>query len=432
MKKRIFAVVSLAVALALLMVGANCGSPDAGASIWTDKADYYPEEIVTISGAGFTPGPVVLTVTRPDGEIEQVLDVSADSSGSFTATYQLDGIMGTYIVNARDSAGQTAQTTFTDGSTGIDVGPQIGTLTYGTPGSVNYTVTVYGKGKGWTGLFTEGLPTGTNSSFDPSGLDEPWPATSTLTMSYDGTTPAGNYTFCVGESPSGKPPAHHKVCTTLKINGACTDYWHDADGDGYGGGSSECLTSPPTYQYATLGGDCDDSDEDTYPGAPEICDGKDNDCDGAMPIDENDSDGDGALDCEDGCPDDPDKTEPGICGCGESDDDTDDDGTVDCEDGCPDDPDKTEAGQCGCGVADTDSDGDGTPDCNDNCDDDPSKAEPGLCGCGVADTDSDSDGTPDCNDNCDDDPSKAEPGLCGCGVADTDSDSEGTRDCYER
>jgi len=38
-------------------------------------------------------------------------------------------------------------------------------------------------------------------------------------------------------------------------------------------------------------------------------------------------------------------------------------------DNCPNDPNKTEPGICGCGVADTDSDGDGTPDCNDDDDD---------------------------------------------------------------
>ena len=431
MKKRIFAVLGLAVALALLMVGVNCASPDAGPSIWTDKPDYAPEETVTISGAGFTPGPVILTVTRPDGKIEQVLDVSTDSSGSFTATYQLDGIVGTYIVNAADSAWQTAQTTFTDGSTGISVGSQVGTLTYGTPGSVNYTVTVYGEGGGWTKLFTEGLPSGTSASFDPSRLESPWPKTSTLTISYDGMTPADTYSFCVGESPSGMPPAAHSVCTTLKINGACADYWHDVDGDGYGGGSSECLTSPPSYQYATVGRDCDDSDEDTYPGAPEICDGKDNDCDGALPIDEKDSDGDGALDCNDNCPNDPSKTEPGICGCGTPDTDSDGDGTADCNDLCPDDSNKTVPGQCGCGVADTDSDGDGTADCDDLCPDDSNKTVPGQCGCSVADTDSDGDDTADCNDLCPDDPNKIVPGQCGCGVADTDSDGDGVANCKD-
>jgi hypothetical protein len=44
----------------------------------------------------------------------------------------------------------------------------------------------------------------------------------------------------------------------------------DIDGDGYGEGIS------------CLGPDCDDDDPDTYPGAPELCDGKNNDCDGEI------------------------------------------------------------------------------------------------------------------------------------------------------
>jgi hypothetical protein len=144
-----------------------------------------------------------------------------------------------------------------------------------------------------------------------------------------------------------------------------------------------------------------------------------------------DGDGDGTDDCIDGCPDDPDKTEPGDCGCGVSDTDSDSDGTPDCIDGCPDDPDKTEPGDCGCGVSDNDSDSDGTPDCIDGCPDDPDKTEPGLCGCGVSDADSDSDGTPDCVDGCPDDPDKTEPGVCGCGVSDADSDGDGIPDCND-
>jgi hypothetical protein len=45
--------------------------------------------------------------------------------------------------------------------------------------------------------------------------------------------------------------------------------------------------------------------------------------------------------------------------------DTDGDGVPDREDGCPLDPDKTDPGDCGCGVPDTDADGDGIPDCID-------------------------------------------------------------------
>lgn len=64
----------------------------------------------------------------------------------------------------------------------------------------------------------------------------------------------------------------------------------------------------------------------------------------------------GGTDCSDDCcPDNPDKTEPGACGCDVAETDTDDDGTPDCVDLCPDDPDKTEAGECGCGVRDNDT-----------------------------------------------------------------------------
>ncbi|QQR85306.1 MAG: T9SS type A sorting domain-containing protein [Flavobacteriales bacterium] len=80
--------------------------------------------------------------------------------------------------------------------------------------------------------------------------------------------------------------------------------------------------------------------------------------------------------------------------------DTDNDGTCDLTDGCPSDPNKIAPGICGCGVSDVDTDSDGTADCNDGCPNDPNKVAPGACGCGVADTDSDSDGTPDCNDAC--------------------------------
>lgn len=84
----------------------------------------------------------------------------------------------------------------------------------------------------------------------------------------------------------------------------------------------------------------------------------------------------------DECPDDPLKTEPGICGCGSSDIDSDGDGVVNCLDVCPADPKKQDVGSCGCGVVDVDSDSDGLADCKDECPFDEKKTEPGLCGCG--------------------------------------------------
>jgi hypothetical protein len=57
-------------------------------------------------------------------------------------------------------------------------------------------------------------------------------------------------------------------------------FYTDADGDGYGENATaydSCLLAAPAGQ-TLLGGDCDDSDPNIHPGAAEICDGLDNNC----------------------------------------------------------------------------------------------------------------------------------------------------------
>jgi|GEM_PF-2407681 len=156
-----------------------------------------------------------------------------------------------------------------------------------------------------------------------------------------------------------------------------------------------------------------------------------------------DTDGDSVPDCLDLCENDPKKTEPAVCGCGNQETDTDGDLTPNCTDTCPSDPAKITPGSCGCGKAETDDDADGVPNCVDGCPANRSKSSPGMCGCGVADTDTDSDGKPDCVDACPTNPAKSapgqcacsdlkiNPGVCGCNVPDTDSNGNGSPDCID-
>ena len=105
------------------------------------------------------------------------------------------------------------------------------------------------------------------------------------------------------------------------------------------GGQGQAEYDTPEYAGKTkfsVGGELTDCDGDGVP------DGQDN-CECIANADQADADSDGVGDVCDRCPDDADKTNPGVCGCGEADDDSDGDGVADCDDPCPDDP----ADECG-------------------------------------------------------------------------------------
>ncbi len=74
--------------------------------------------------------------------------------------------------------------------------------------------------------------------------------------------------------------------------------WHpDTDNDGFGdAGSSVTACLQPTGSILD-NTDCDDSDDSTYPNAPELCDGQVNTCGGTLPLNETDDDGDGYVEC---------------------------------------------------------------------------------------------------------------------------------------
>ncbi|TWT42123.1 Alpha-agarase precursor [Phycisphaerae bacterium RAS1] len=152
----------------------------------------------------------------------------------------------------------------------------------------------------------------------------------------------------------------------------------DFDGDGFINADDNCPTlANPGQEDADgngVGDVCEptaDNDEDGVPNVEDNCpntsneDQADADDDGVGDACD-DSDNDGILSIDDNCPDtaNEDQADADSDGIGDAcEPDSDNDGTIDDEDGCPEDPEKTAPGACGCGNPDTDANSNGTPDC---------------------------------------------------------------------
>jgi hypothetical protein len=294
-------------------------------------------------------------------------------SGATTATLTIDPVnpadAGQYHVIVRDDCGSTGSVPATlnvPPATQITAQPQ--DVTAVAEASVSFSVTASGAGLKYR-WHKNGLPLTDDSHL--TGATTP-----ALTIRPVGLADAGRYSVLV----TGECGSVLSTSTKLVV-------LPDQDGDG-------------------------------------VPDASDN-CPGLANANQRDADGDAVGDACDGCPRDPDKTQPGLCGCGQADVDADLDGMPDCLDECPDDPDKLTPGACGCGIPDDDADGDGIADCADGCPDDPYKSEPGHCGCGKPDTDTDGDGLLDCEDNC---PTLANPDQAdydGDGLGDVCDDDSG-------
>ncbi len=140
--------------------------------------------------------------------------------------------------------------------------------------------------------------------------------------------------------------------------------------------------------------------------------------------------GSGTSGDSDLCPEDPNKTDPGICGCGKLDTDDNSNSIIDCNE-------KFIADITGTCDDTIDSDNDSIPDCSDTCDDTIDSDGDGKSDC--IDTcddriDTDGDGTPDCLDTCEDSSDTDGDGIPDCNDTcdDTiDSDGDGSPDCID-
>ena len=61
-----------------------------------------------------------------------------------------------------------------------------------------------------------------------------------------------------------------------------TQWYTDVDRDGYGTATVQATQCNAGAAYASVTGDCNDGDASVKPGATEVCDSVDNDCNGAI------------------------------------------------------------------------------------------------------------------------------------------------------
>ncbi len=141
---------------------------------------------------------------------------------------------------------------------------------------------------------------------DADGDDFGDPATAVTTCDPGPDLPAQNGLDCDDDDAAVHPDADERC------NGADDDcdeavdedavdaptWYPDADGDDYGdpAGAVRACAAPP--DHIADGTDCDDTDPASWPGAEEVCDRADNDCDGEVPGRETDDDTDGWTECE--------------------------------------------------------------------------------------------------------------------------------------
>jgi len=429
---------------------------------------------VTPSGLQYAPGTTVtidVMVNSGTGAISYAIGDLAGQLGPDRYDVWINGTLVIDEADPADSSGSIDAFSFytTSASTGVDVyldnvvvetlrpvaSPDftISVFPPSQPASrcdrITYQIAVLGEG-GFASnvqLSATGLPGGVIATFAPVSVGPSGLSVATITLPPDLALNA--YSFAVRATGGGKthfkpatfvvssdfvpsfpleivvqgqgsvaadPPMGPYLCGTVVTLTATTQpshrlkSWAGTDND-----ASTSLTNTVTMNAAktvTVTFEMVDCNANGIPDATDIAEATSQDCDanGVPDECEGDGDSDGTIDACDPCPADPDKTAPGICGCGVADTDEDDDGVTGCMDNCPQRANPEQE----------DEDADGRGNACDNCPAIANADQNDTDGDGlgdVCDPDDDNDGIADAEDNC--------PLAANADQADGDADGRG-------
>ena len=235
------------------------------------------------------PVTVTVSVSQTNGPVAGFYLTTAESNGTFQAIEAGTALNGAGVTHTMPRTGSGGVTTFrAQWSPGASTGVQF--LAYAVSANNNGAPTGDGAGTAQLSLAIgcAGITLYLDQDADGYGTADPaYPTRKDCGPKIGYATVAGD---CDDFNPLVHPGAP-EMCDGKdnNCNGQVDEnvtyqaYCQDQDGDGHGvAGAKMKMDCAPTPGFGDCAGDCDDLNPAIHPGAAEVCDGRDNNCDGAI------------------------------------------------------------------------------------------------------------------------------------------------------